>query len=298
MYADKRNPKFTVIIPTYNTVGVLEQCLEGLYNQTSDLSCLEVIIINDGGNTAQMPELDKLKGRLNIQYCSQDHRGPAAARNRGINMAQGSIILFLDDDSIPLRNWFRATMEAWDTYSDYDGIGGYVEREENESIIARVNADFFNWYLDQQMISGHCSFLATCNAGYRKESLEKAGKFNTDFHTASGEDRDLNLKILKQGGKLIIDRNILVHHDRDLTLKSFAKKNYNYGKAAFQIYRRYPDQPRVIPKGYAFLFLSALRNYNSIIEKAVALMLLALSQLATALGYGVAKLQHFGQKRK
>jgi glycosyltransferase involved in cell wall biosynthesis len=251
---------------------------------------VEVIIINDGGIAEPLPELGNLGDKLAIRYCSQDHKGPAAARNRGIDMAQGDIVLFLDDDSMPLRNWLQATMEAWDARPEYDGIGGYIESEANVSIISRVNADFFNWYLDQQMIHGQCSFLSTCNAGYTKESLKTVGKFDTDFQTAGGEDRDLNLKILKHGGKLTLDRNIRVHHDRDLTLRSFAKKNYNYGKAAFEIYRRYPDQPRVIPKEYALLFLSVLRKYHSAGEKAAALMLLALSQAATALGFGAARI--------
>ena len=220
-------PKFSIIIPTFNTNIVLGQCLDALCNQSADKKWFEVIVINDGGKTGASKDIRSLEEHLSIRYFYQDHKGPAAARNLGIEEARGDIILLLDDDSLPTLNWMDATIAAWERYPGYDGIGGYVIKDDADSIYCRVNADFFNWYLRQYSSEEDCLFLVTCNAGYRKSMLDKIGRFDEEFKRASGEDRDLNIKILKNGGKLRLDDNMLVYHDRDLTFLSFVRKNFN-----------------------------------------------------------------------
>ncbi len=283
-------PVISIVIPTYNTHGVLSECLRGLAEQGSDTSGCEVIVVNDGGKDEDPASLHRFGDKLAIRYVRQDHQGPAAARNLGIRMARGDIVAFLDDDSVPLKDWLERTITAWQETPESDGIGGYVAKSPDDSIFCRVNTDFFNWYLDQQTSGGRSLFLATCNASYRKSSLDRVGGFDTTFQRACGEDRDLNLKIVNFGGWLRLDRRILVYHDRDLTLKSFVKKNYYYGAAACRIYSMYPDHRRISRQGYRALFRSAYRRYESWRERAAALALLTVSQVSTAAGFFIRKL--------
>lgn len=283
--AEMKNPRFSVVIPTYNTTGVLEECIGALSNQKTDKSYFEVIVVNDGGTARACPDIGAADGSLDITYLSQDHKGPAAARNLGIEKAKGEIILLLDDDSLPTDDWLDATIRAWNASPDFDGIGGYVISEPTDSMYCRVNADFFNWYLEQYSSDGRSSFLVTCNAGYRKDALDRIGRFDDRFKRASGEDRDLNIKILKCGGKMRLDRNILVYHDRDLTFRSFVRKNFNYGKAAYHIYAKYPEQKYLSSSSYIDFYVSIIRKYRSLKEKFMAFSLITLSQAATAAGY-------------
>lgn len=284
------NTKYSIIIPTYNTDIVLGECIEALSEQPVERECFEVIVVNDGGKS-DVPEDLKLKGNgLNIKYFYQDHKGPAAARNLALDNASGEIILLLDDDSMPTEDWLQSTIKAWDSHSNYDGIGGYVISESTDSIYCRVNADFFNWYLEQQSSEEDCTFLVTCNAGYKRSILNKIGNFDESFKRASGEDRDLNIKISKAGGRMRLDRNILVYHDRDLTFRSFVRKNYNYGKAAYNIYVRYPDHRKLSKSGYIELYTSIIKRYKSLTEKIQAFSLITISQASTLAGYYVARL--------
>jgi glycosyltransferase involved in cell wall biosynthesis len=278
-------PKFSIIIATYNTDFVLIQCLEALCNQSENNKCFEVIIVNDGGKTEIYERLKFFKKHLDIKYFYQQNKGPAAARNLGIKNAKGDIILFLDDDSEPTKDWLKAVIEAWKKFPSFDGIGGYTLNEVTDSIYCRVNSDFFNWYLEQYSNDTRYPFLVTCNAGYRKTILNKAGNFDERFKKASGEDRDLNIKISKIGGKLKLDKNILVYHDRDLTLQSFAKKHFNYGKAAYNIYALHPELKYLSSNAYINLYASILSKYRTLKEKFEVFLLLTLSQLATAAGY-------------
>lgn len=288
-------PRFSIIVPTYNTSDVLSQCIESIYQQSTDRKDFEVIVVNDGGKDVTT-DLGSLGHGCEVQEFYQDHKGPAAARNLGIVKAKGEIILFLDDDSLPTPNWLSATIQAWETYSDFDGIGGYIAGEPTDSIYCRVNSDFFNWYLDRHLIGDHCTFVVTCNAGYKKAVLEKIGLFDDRYKKASGEDRDLNIRILKMGGRLRLDKDILVYHDRDLTFLSFARKNYNYGKAAFEIYQRYPEQERFPARDYIHFYSSILKKYKTYREKILAFSLLTFSQVCTIIGYHGARLSCRGKR--
>ncbi len=289
METGRPKPKLSIVIPTYGTTGVLVECLRALSEQKGDTDACEVLVVNDGGKESEAFEVPGQ--RVRIRYARQDHKGPAAARNLGTRMAEGEIVVFLDDDSVPLKDWLQATMSAWMDTPDCDGIGGYVASDPGESIYCRVNADFFNWYLEQQGHDGECLFLVTCNAGYKKGSLESFGGFDDRFERACGEDRDLNLKIVRGGGKLRLDKRILVYHDRDLTLKSFAKKHYHYGKAASHIYSRYPDLKHISGGGYRSLFRSVWRRHPEKGDRALAMLLVSFSQVATLVGFLVGLLR-------
>jgi glycosyltransferase involved in cell wall biosynthesis len=278
-------PKYSIIIPTYNTDVVLIQCLEALCNQSVEKNSFEVIVVNDGGKTEIYEKVKSFKKHFDMRYFYQKNKGPAAARNLGIKNAKGNIILLLDDDSLPTKNWFKSVTKAWEKFPDFDGIGGYTISKVTDSIYCRVNSDFFNWYLAQYSDDQLHTFLVTCNAGYRKSVINSIGNFDESFKKASGEDRDLNIKISKIGGKLRLDENILVYHDRDLTLRSYIKKHFNNGKAAHNIYVRYPELSCLSSDSYFYLYTSILKNYRSFKEKIIAFFLLTLSQVGTIVGY-------------
>jgi len=289
--ANLTKPKISVVIATAGTKSMLGDCLTALANQVwSRKDDFEVVIVNDGGADCQPAAFDMYREKLRIKYFHQDHRGPAAARNFGIRMADGEIIVFLDDDSVPLGNWIDSTLSAWMNTPEYDGIGGCIATDPKDTLYCRVNADVFNWYLEQPSSHGECLSLVTCNAGYRKSSLERIGGFDDKFERACGEDRDLNLRMARSGGKVRLDPAILVYHDRDVTLTSFLKKHYHYGKAASRIYSRFPDLKHFSAGVYGSLFSSVWKKRKRLGDRAAALSLAAVSQLATMLGFLIGKL--------
>lgn len=283
-------PHFSVVIPTYNNWAVLMECLRSLGSQLVDKTIFETIVVNDGGKKDVSESLNLLSHQLSIQYFSQDHRGPAAARNLGISKARGNIVLFLDDDSLPAKDWLRATIEAWKRFPDFDGIGGCTLSLPRDRLLCRVNTDIFNWYVRKYSCGDYCTFLSTHNAGYKKDILAKVGLFDERFKGASGEDRDLNIKILKAGGKLRLDEKILVYHDRDLSFRSFLRKYYNYGRAAQQLSVRHPGLKRLSVSDYIHFYNSILKKYKKFAERVAAFVLLTLSQLSTLFGYHLAAL--------
>lgn len=91
----------SVIIPVYNVEKYLEECLDSVCNQT--LEDLEIICINDG-STDGSPEILNQYEDDRILVINQENKGSAAARNRGLDIACGKYIAFLDADDIYIDN--------------------------------------------------------------------------------------------------------------------------------------------------------------------------------------------------
>ena len=89
-------PKVSVVIPTYNNALLLPETLDGVRRQTCQ--DLEIIVVDDGStdHTAEMIE----RYDPTIRYLRQSNQGPAAARNKGVSLAQGEFIAFCDHDDI------------------------------------------------------------------------------------------------------------------------------------------------------------------------------------------------------
>lgn len=90
-------PKFSIIIPVYNTEKYLEKCLSSVFDQT--FSDYEVIVVNDGSTDNSEKIIDKyLKKYSNLKYFFKENGGLSSARNYGFKKAKGDYLLFLDSD--------------------------------------------------------------------------------------------------------------------------------------------------------------------------------------------------------
>ncbi|MBR5662663.1 MAG: glycosyltransferase [Bacilli bacterium] len=87
-------PKFSIIVPVYNTENYLEKCLESIFKQTNQ--DFEVICINDGSTDNSLEVLNKYKEDIII--IDQKNQGLSEARNNGVKKASGKYILFIDSD--------------------------------------------------------------------------------------------------------------------------------------------------------------------------------------------------------
>ena len=103
--------KISVIIPVYNTELYLRRCLESVINQT--YTNLQIIIIDDGSTDNSLKictEYAQNDNRL-IVY-SQNNSGVSAARNKGLDMATGDYIAFVDSDDFIENDMFAKLLNT------------------------------------------------------------------------------------------------------------------------------------------------------------------------------------------
>jgi glycosyltransferase involved in cell wall biosynthesis/acetyltransferase-like isoleucine patch superfamily enzyme len=91
------NPKVSVIIPVHNVEKYLEECLNSIVNQT--LKDIEIICVNDGSTDKSSDILEKFAAKDDrITIINQENQGAGVARNKGLKIAKGEYLSFLDAD--------------------------------------------------------------------------------------------------------------------------------------------------------------------------------------------------------
>lgn len=90
-------PKISIIIPVYNAEKYLYDCLDSLINQT--LKNTEIICIDDGSTDNSYEILCEYAAKDNrFIILQQENKGAGAARNKGMEIAKGEFLAFLDAD--------------------------------------------------------------------------------------------------------------------------------------------------------------------------------------------------------
>lgn len=94
---NKREMKVSVIIPVYNRQAFIRQCVGSVVEQT--WRDLEIILVDDGSGDESLAICRQMEAEDDrIRVVSQDSRGVSSARNRGLSMARGEYVFFLDSD--------------------------------------------------------------------------------------------------------------------------------------------------------------------------------------------------------
>lgn len=87
-----KKPKFSIIVPVYNTEKYVKRCLDSIKSQT--FKDYEVIIINDGSTDNSSDIISKYPYKI----INQENQGLSMARNNGVKDASGEYLIFLDSD--------------------------------------------------------------------------------------------------------------------------------------------------------------------------------------------------------
>ena len=105
------NPNVSIIIPAYNVEKYLERCLESLVKQT--LKEIEIIVVDDGSTDKTLEiarEYEKLDARIKV--ISQTNQKQGAARNKGLEVAKGEFVGFVDSDDWVDLDYFEKMYNA------------------------------------------------------------------------------------------------------------------------------------------------------------------------------------------
>jgi len=126
-------PFLSVIIPLYNKELYIKDTILSVLNQS--FSDFEIVIVNDGSKDKSLQVVNNIKdGRIRI--INQQNAGVSAARNRGMNEAQGEYIFFLDADDILLDGAFDICYELKNKGLDVDiYIASFLEKNSEGRIV-------------------------------------------------------------------------------------------------------------------------------------------------------------------
>lgn len=195
---------FSVVIPTYNRLPILQKCLKALEHQhlreDTVVAGYEVVVVDDGSTDGTLEWLDSHRQELSkVRSLSQDHLGPAAARNLGVEQAKGDTIIFIDSDLVVTENFLQAHADA--LVQGQQQLGS--DRVFTYGWVINTN-NFDNPSSEPYKITDFsAAYFATGNVAIARKWLEEAGLFDTRFQLYGWEDLELGVRLKQLGLKLI-----------------------------------------------------------------------------------------------
>ncbi|MBH8561017.1 glycosyltransferase family 2 protein [Nostoc sp. CENA67] len=236
---------FSVVIPTYNRQPILEKCLRALEVQelsaSSVITGYEIVLVDDGSTDGTLEWLAAHKDEFpHVLAFQQDHAGPSAARNLGVNQAIGDIIIFIDSDLVVLKNFLQAHADALLQGKEQLGSDRFF------TYGAVINTCNFDNPTEEpyKLTDFSAAFFATGNVAIPKHWLEKAGLFDTSFQLYGWEDLELGVRLKKLGLKLIKCPAAVGYHwhpaFRLEQIPSLIEKEIQRGRMGVLFYQKHP----------------------------------------------------------
>lgn len=191
-------PRVSVIIPFFKHKEWLKDAINSVMMQ--NYSNIEIILINDGSDE----NIDDLiNTNMSIQYVTQENRGPAAARNKGINMATGKYIAFLDSDDLWMENKLFHQIQAMEESGSVWSHTGYIRFYESSPRITVIDVSWFSGNIFPLCLAT-CP-IATPSVIIRRDILINHPALRFAEHMKYGEDHYLWINLSFFSPILLID---------------------------------------------------------------------------------------------
>jgi GT2 family glycosyltransferase len=281
-------PTFSVIVPSHGRPAQLARCLAAASAIDYPANRFEVIVVDDGSPepVEAVPGWSSHGPRLTI--VRQSNGGPAAARNAGARAARGRFLAFTDDDCQPAPGWLTALATVFDRQPDAL-VGGRVINALGDNVYAEASqqlVDYLCGYYNAD--PENARFFTSNNIAVSKEAFLAAGGFDETFVLPAAEDRELCDRWHHRQGRLVYAPAAVVHHFHAMSLRSFARQQFTYGRGAFQFRRtraRLTSQPVRLEPASFYRDLFGFPSRAGHRRAAVITALFAIAQAANAAGF-------------
>ena len=230
------NCDLSIIIPVYNAALLINRCLDSIYNQTTSYS-FELILVDDG-STDNSIELIKNRPEKNIIIYQQTNSGPARARNKGVELATGKYITFIDADDYWIQGYIQKSLDFLQAHDECvaasvgcKNIASYTNHasynpswiNDNKKERAIIIDDFFSYWAE------FCH-VGTCSTTMRLILVKESKGMRTDLRVT--EDYEFWGYLSTFGKWGLIPEVLYVSDGNDITqkegwLKKMEKRWYN-----------------------------------------------------------------------
>lgn len=217
---EKLYPKVSLIVVTYNNLELTKNCLYSIEKNTYYPN-YEVIVV-DNCSTDGTPEYlsDNIAKKDNFKVIlNKDNLGFAAGNNEGIKVADGEIIVLINNDTFVSPNWLSVLVKTLKNNKDLGLVCPVTNNIGNEAKINISYDDFFdmenkarNYTLDNFDVIYPVDNVAFFCVAIKREVINEAGLICTDYGLGFFEDDDYCARARKFGWKLAVVDGSFVHH--------------------------------------------------------------------------------------
>ncbi len=204
-------PYLSVIIPYYNAPEKLENLLATLV-KSRHAPRYEVVVVDDGSEPALVPA-ETYKKLVRIVRLPAN-KGPAVARNRGVNAARGEFVVFLDGDVEVFPDTLSQIVRVFTDDPDVVALTGvWVKEQRSKDFFPNFKAlrDWSYW-INERDKSGYYFLFSTRIAAIKKAVFLRIGGFDETYPAPLVEDIELTYRIARRYA-IIFAPNVRVRHE-------------------------------------------------------------------------------------
>ncbi|HEX4386687.1 MAG TPA: glycosyltransferase family A protein [Myxococcales bacterium] len=205
--------RVSAVLPTRNRAAHAAACVETLL---TNRELLEIIVIDQSDDRSTQQALAALHDPR-LRYVQSDQRGVCNGRNRGIELSQGEIVAFTDDDCRVPAGWAAQMAGVFASDPEVAVVCGRVTIPAhlwNTGFAAAFEPEVREW--QHRFPPSDRDWGITANMGLRKELLRAVGYFDPMLGAgaplSSGGEPDLIFRVLKAGLKVINAREVELEH--------------------------------------------------------------------------------------
>lgn len=219
------SPKISLIVATVGRYHEIESLLGSLAEQSLPSSVFEIIVVDQNDALDLRPVLSAYNGRLSIRHIRSGKKGLSVNRNIGLNVAQGKIVAFPDDDCRYYPDTLQTMLASFDRNPNASLVLGTIyDRATGESLLRRWpnqprRVSKWNFY---RLLSSITIFSKVTELRF-DERLGVGTKFG------SNEDADYVYRILRAGRTIRYEPEIHVWHAATPASESSMTKVSRYG---------------------------------------------------------------------
>ena len=231
-------PYISIIVPVFNGDSTFRKCVSSLLELDYLKEKLQIILINDGStdDTAQWLLKKKLPSYFKI-ITHDKNMGRATARNSGIKIAQGDIIIFLDADMAVMPDFVIQHIRAISKPVVIAVSGKVIATpSQSKTTLQKYLFDYRQRGAKQFGENNTISFnyLITNNMSVKRKVVDECGLFDEKFIGYGGEDTDYAIRLWKLHPKglrfsakaISIDYQNETLHDLQIKMKKYGSTNY------------------------------------------------------------------------
>lgn len=247
------SPKISIVIPTYNNSHFLPETLASVFSQ--NYADYEIIIVDDGSTDDTAVRLQAYGDR--IRYVYQENAGSAKARNKGLDLARGQYVVFLDADDLLLPGKLKEQAAFLDIRPSLGMVhSGWQEIDEDGRLLRTIEPwhaapvlDLETWFKQKPIRMGAMM--------YRRLWLESVGGLDPTIRQS--HDVDLMLRLVLAGctAEWMYKPTMSYRYYANSTIRRNARRQHGYIVRVVTKFLGLPNLPENIRQ-----MGSRIRYYN------------------------------------
>lgn len=229
------DPLVSVIIPAYNSEGTIGATLDALDRQS--FTDFETIVVDSSPGNAT--ERLVPAGFPNVHlHRSRERLLPHAARNRGVELARGELVVFTDPDCVAASDWLARLVAAQG--QGHQAVGGAVEPDGEGWVGWGIHLTKYGAWIAGGP-AGSRTDLATANALWTRSLLTRIGPFPAENWSG---DTEMSWRARAVGIGIRFEPGAVVSHAHDTGLRGFFRERYVRGEDFARMRVRVERWPR------------------------------------------------------